>query len=162
MRWRPSPRSPRFAPGTSRRRTSPRRRSASAKGCGTPRAVESLLTQLAGIRYRRRERPEVEVELRAERDHSATLRSRLTDLHRRANLAHVSLRIETGASSTGGAGGGGRGIGDGLDDAGRILAIAAGVAVIGLAILVPLAAIGLLGWLAHRVWLRRARARALA
>jgi hypothetical protein len=123
--------------------------------------IESLLTQLAGSGTSQ-ERTEVEVELRAERDHSATLRSRLTDLHRRANLAHVSLRIETGASSTGGAGGGSWGIGDGLDDAGRILAIAAGVAVIGLAILAPLAAILLLAWLAHRAWLRRARARALA
>jgi hypothetical protein len=123
--------------------------------------IESLLAQLAGSGTSQ-ERAEVEVELHAEREHSATLRSRLTDLRRRANLAHVSLRIETGASSTGGAGGGSWGIGDGLDDAGRILAIAAGVAVIGLAILAPLAAIGLLGWLARRAWLRTARRHALA
>ena len=42
-----------------------------------------------------------------------------------------------------------------------ILGIAAGVAVIGLAVTLPLALICLLGWLAYRAWLRRARSRAL-
>jgi len=56
---------------------------------------------------------------------------------------------------------GGWGVSDGLDDAGRILAVAAGVTVIALAILGPLALIALLAWLAHRILVRRSRERAL-
>ena len=72
---------------------------------------------------------------------AAALRSRLDDLHRRANLSRVSLRIETGDASSAAAPAARWGIGDGLDDAGRILAIAAGVTLIGLAVLAPLALI---------------------
>jgi hypothetical protein len=122
--------------------------------------VRSLLDQLAGAESDS-ERAVAEAELHAERRHQAALRSRLSTLHRRANLSRVSLRIETGSHSSGGASGA-WGIGDGLDDAGRILAVAAGVVVIGLAILAPFALIALLAWLAHRTWLRRARRRALA
>ena len=57
----------------------------------------------------------------------AALRSRLSSLQRRANLSRVSLRIETGAASSSSDKGGAWGIGDGIDDAGRILAVAAGV-----------------------------------
>ncbi len=121
--------------------------------------VESLLTQLAGADTEG-ERAQVEAELRTERGRAAALRSRLSTLQRRANLSRVSLRIETEPGGEGGASG--WGVGNGLDDAGRILAIAAGVALIGLALLAPLAAIALLGWLARRAWLRRARSNALA
>ena len=122
--------------------------------------VEGLLAQLAGAETDS-ERAATEVELRAARRRAAALRSRLFDLQRRANLSHVSLLIETGKTSAGAGGGGGWGIGDGLDDAGRILAIAAGIAVIGMAVLAPLAALLFLAWLAHRTWLRRARRHAL-
>jgi hypothetical protein len=105
-------------------------------------------------------RTAVEIQLRGERARMANLRSRLAGLRRRANLSHVSLRIETGDSSQGASGA--WGIGDGLDDAGRILAVAAGVSVIGLAALAPLALLALLPWLARRAYLARARARALA
>jgi hypothetical protein len=57
--------------------------------------------------------------------------------------------------------GGAWGIGNGFDDAGRILAIAAGVAVIGLAALAPFAILALLAWLARGAYVRRARAQAL-
>jgi hypothetical protein len=120
--------------------------------------VQSLLGQLAGAQTEA-ERAPVEAELRAERRQAAALRSRLSALRRRANLSHVSLRIETGASRAGNSGG--WGIGNGFHDAGRILTIAAGIAVISLAILTPLAAIALLAWLAYRAWLRRARRHAL-
>ncbi len=46
-------------------------------------------------------------------------------------------------------------------DAGHILTIAAGVTIVGLAILAPLALIALLAWLANRAGVRRARERAL-
>ena len=63
-----------------------------------------------------------------------------------------------GASSSGS---GQWSVGDALGDAGRILAIAAGVAIVGLAIVGPLVLIGLLLWLANRARIRRGRERAL-
>jgi len=88
----------------------------------------------------------------------------LDHLHQRSSMSEVSLRIVTGK----GAGvtppskdKGGWGVGDALHDAGHILAIAAGVAIVGLAILGPLALVALLIWLANRARLRRGRERAL-
>jgi hypothetical protein len=123
--------------------------------------IEGLLAQLATTAADA-ERTAVETELRTERARAAALRSHLAALRRRANLSRVSLRIETGKPSGAGGAGSAWGTGDGLHDAGRILAIAAGVAIVGLAIIAPLALICLLAWLAHRAWLRRARHRALA
>ncbi|HET7484902.1 MAG TPA: DUF4349 domain-containing protein [Solirubrobacterales bacterium] len=123
--------------------------------------IEGLLAQLATTTTDA-ERTAVEAELRAERARAAALRSRLTDLSRRANLSRVSLRIETGKSS-GGSTGGAWGLSDGLHDASRILAIAAGVTVVGLAIAVPLALLLLLlAWLAHRARVRSRREQALS
>jgi len=123
--------------------------------------VESLLGQLVDASSDG-ERAAVEAQLRAERYRVAALRSRLSSLERRASFSRISLRIETGEQSTGGGSGAGWGIDDGLDDAGRILAIAAGVTVIGLAILIPFALIAMLAWLTRRAWIRRARRDALA
>jgi hypothetical protein len=123
--------------------------------------IESLLAQLAGADTEG-ERAAIEAELRAERGRAAALRSRLSSLRRRANFARVSLRIETGAASEGAGEGGGWGVSDGMDDAGRILAVAAGVTIVGLALLAPFALVFLLAWLARRTWLQRSRARALA
>jgi hypothetical protein len=122
-------------------------------------AVRSVLAQLAGANTEA-ERAAAEAELRAARATAAALRSRLSSLDRRASLSRVSVRIETSETAAG-EGGGAWGIGDGLDSAGRVLAVAAGVSVIALAILAPLALIALLAWLAHRAWLRRSRSRAL-
>jgi hypothetical protein len=122
--------------------------------------IEGLLAQLATTTTDA-ERTAVEAELRAERARAAALRSRLSDLSRRANLTRISLRIETGESSGSGSPDGAWGIGDGLHDAGRILAIAAGVTVVGLAIVAPLALLLLLAWLAHRTRIRTRRERAL-
>jgi hypothetical protein len=121
--------------------------------------IEGLLAQLATTTTDA-ERTAVEAELRAERARAAALRSRLAVLNRRDNLSRVSLRIETGKSSGEGTSGA-WGIGDGLHDAGGILAIAAGVAVVGLAAIAPLALLVLLAWLAHRAWVRSRRERAL-
>jgi hypothetical protein len=122
--------------------------------------VKSLLAQLASADTEA-QRAEAEYELNAARGRKAALRSQLAGLQRRANLAHVSLRIETGAAGEEG-GGGGWGVGDGFDDAGRILAIAAGVAIIGLAALAPFAILALLAWLGRGAYVRRARVRAIA
>lgn len=55
-----------------------------------------------------------------------------------------------------------KGVSDGLHDAGRILAIAAGVAVVSLAIIAPLALVFLLAWLTYRAWVRSRREQALS
>ncbi len=123
--------------------------------------IDGLLTQLAGADSDE-ERAEVETELRSERRHAAVLRSQAAKLSRRANLSRVSLRIETGAGASGAGDSGSWGIGDALGDAGHILGIAAGVTIVGLAILAPLALIAFLTWLVNRTRLRRARERALA
>jgi hypothetical protein len=123
--------------------------------------VESLLTQLSAADTEA-ERTAAEAQLRGERRHAASLRSQLSSLERRANLSRVSLRIETGATASSDDGAAGWSIGDALDDAGHILAIAAGVTIVGLAIVGPIALFALLAWLANRTRIRRARQRALA
>lgn len=123
--------------------------------------IDSLLGQLEGAETES-EREAVEAELSQERRHRARLRSQLQNLQRRADLSRVLVRIETGAEEESGAGGGAWGVGDALGDAGQILAVAAAVAVVGLAILGPLALIALLAWLTHRAWVRRERRRVLS
>jgi hypothetical protein len=120
--------------------------------------IDSLLSQLSAAETESAMEA-LEIELRGERRHAAGLRSRLDRLHQRADFSRVSLRIETGASAAGSSGH--WGIDDALDNAGHILGIAAGVTVIAFAVITPLVLIGLLAWLAHRVWLRGRRERAL-
>jgi hypothetical protein len=119
--------------------------------------VDSLLTELAGAETEA-EREVIEIQLHTERRHAAALRSQLTRLHRRVQYARVQVRIEGDASVTGG---GAWGPGDAFHDAGHILGIAAGVTLVGLAVIAPLALLFLLAWLAQRLWLRSRRERAL-
>jgi hypothetical protein len=121
--------------------------------------IDSLLAQL-GAAETESEREAVESELRQERHYRARLRTNLQKLQRKARFSRITVRIETDAveDSSGGA----WGVSDALDDAGHILAVAAGVAVVALAILGPIALIALLAWLAHRAWLRRGRRRVLS
>lgn len=120
--------------------------------------VDSLLKELAGSETET-EREAVEAQLHSERRKSARLSAQLAALQKRASLSHVSLRIVTGGSHSGS--GGGWDVGNALGDAGQILAVAAGVTIVGLAILGPLALIALLIWAANRAWVRRGRERAL-
>jgi Domain of unknown function (DUF4349) len=121
--------------------------------------VKGLLAQLATAESDS-EREVVEAELHSARRHAASLRSRLSSLQRRVHFSRVSLRIE---SKPGAVTGTNRwGLSDALRDAGHILTIAAGVAIVGLAVLGPLALIALLAWLARRAWVRRERERALS
>jgi Domain of unknown function (DUF4349) len=122
--------------------------------------IDSLLAQLEGAEAES-EREAVEAELAQERRHRARLRAQLQHLERRADYSRVLVRIETGgaeAPSEGGA----WGVGDALDDAGQILAVAAAVTVVALAIVGPIALIALLAWLTHRAWVRRERGRVLS
>jgi hypothetical protein len=121
--------------------------------------VDSLLTQLEGAETES-EREAVEAELAQERHHRARLRAQLQHLERRADLSRVLVRIETSGSNE--SSGGAWGVGDALDDAGQILAVAAAVTVVALAILGPIALIALLAWLFHRAWVRRERRRVLS
>jgi hypothetical protein len=121
--------------------------------------IDGLLAQLSGAESEE-ERLAIESELRGERREAAALQGRLDRLRRRAGFAQVSLRIES--AERGSTGAGRWGIGDALDDAARILTVAAGVALIGLAVLGPLALIAGAIWLAHRLWVRRRRESALA
>jgi hypothetical protein len=119
--------------------------------------VESLLSEVATAGSET-ERETAEAKLRAARRQAAALQAQLANVRRRTHLSSVSLRIETGGRPSQGDS---WGISDALGDAGHILAVAAGVVLIGLAILIPPILIGVLAWLAHRGWVHRRRERAL-
>jgi hypothetical protein len=122
--------------------------------------IDSLLAQLEGAETES-EREAVEAELAQERRHRAVLRGQLQHLERRADYSRVLVRIETGGAEAPSEGGT-WGVGDALDDAGQILAVAAAVTVVAFAILGPIALIALLAWLTHRAWVRRERRRVLS
>jgi Domain of unknown function (DUF4349) len=122
--------------------------------------IDSLLSQLEEAETES-EREVVETELQQERRHRANLRASLQNLQRRADLSRVLVRIVTGAAEEPSSGGT-WGVSDALGDAGKILAVAAAVTVVGLAILGPIALIILLAWLTHRAWVRRERRRVLS
>lgn len=123
--------------------------------------VEGLLKQLANADTDS-ERASVDAQLRFQRQRVAALRSSLSDLRRRANFSRVSLQLVTGDAAVFPTSGEDQWtIGDAAHDAGRVLAVAAGVTLIGLSVLAPLALIGLLIWLARRAWVRAGRERVL-
>jgi hypothetical protein len=120
--------------------------------------IDSLLNELAAAETEA-ERETLEAKLRSERRRAAFLGAELATLRHRASMSHVSVRIE-GSSSASGAGG--WDIGDATRDAGHILAVAAGVVLIGLAVLTPIALIALLVWAGRHAWVRLERRRALS
>jgi Domain of unknown function (DUF4349) len=126
--------------------------------------VESLLKEL-GDAETETEREAVEARLREERRRHAAIKGSLEHLHKRASMSEVSVRIVTdhGASITPPAksDSGDWSVGDALHDAGHILQIAAGVLLIALAVLAPIALIALLVWLTNRFRVRRLRERTL-
>jgi hypothetical protein len=126
--------------------------------------IEGRLKEL-GDAETESEREAVEARLREERRRHAAIRARLDHLDQRASMSEVTVRIVTdhGAGVTPPSEGddGSWGVGDALHDAGHILTIAAGVALIGLAILGPIALIALAFWLANRLRVRRLRERTL-
>lgn len=119
--------------------------------------IDGLLGRLSAAETEA-EREAIEAELRTERAHAAGLRGQLNRLHQRTAYSRVLVRIQSGHSTEPG---GAWGIGDAFDDAGHILGIAAGVTLVGLAVIVPPALLCLLAWLARRFWLRTSRERAL-
>jgi len=120
--------------------------------------VKGLLAQLARAESSS-EREVVEAELHSARRRAGGLRSRLSSLRRRVHFSRVSLRIDSKPGAI--AGSGHWGLSDALRDAGHVLTVAAGIVLVGLAILLPPLLIALLAWLARRGWVRRRRERAL-
>lgn len=125
--------------------------------------IDSLLKQL-GDAETEAEQESVEARLREERRRHASIRASLDHLHQRASMSEVTVRIVTGE----GAGvappskdDGNWGVGDALHSAGHILTIAAGVVLIGLAVLAPFALFGLIFWAGNRIRVRRLRERTL-
>jgi hypothetical protein len=128
-------------------------------------SIEGLLKEL-GSAETESERESVEARLREERRRHASIRASLEHLHKRASMSEVSLRIVTGHGAGivpvgKGKSGGDWSVGDALHDAGHILTIVAGVLLIALAILAPIALIALVLWSANRFRVRRLRERAL-
>jgi hypothetical protein len=124
---------------------------------GSQARIDSLLNELAASETEAG-RETIEAELRSERRRAAKLGALVNILRHRASFSHVSVRIETGDSASSG---GSWDVGDAAGDAGHILGVAAGVALIGLALLGPIALIALLCWAGYRVWVRYSRRRVL-
>jgi hypothetical protein len=123
--------------------------------------AEGLLRQLAGTATKA-ERDSVKAQLRIVRGRIAAFRSQAQRLERRADFSRVSLQIVTGdAAAVPVPENGNWTIGDALHDAARVLAIGAGIALVSLAVLLPLALFGAAAWAGRRVYLRRARQAAL-
>jgi hypothetical protein len=127
-------------------------------------SIEGLLKELGNVETEA-ERESVEARLREARRQHAADRASLDHLRERGAMSEVTVRIVSshGANATPPAAGsdGSWGVGDALHDAGQILTIAAGVVLIGLAFLAPIALIALLFWLGNRFRVRRLRERAL-
>ena len=101
--------------------------------------------------------------LRTVRSQIARLNGDLESLRRRADLSTVSVRVNgtSKASDAVGADDGGWSPGDAAGDALRVLEVSAGVALIALAVMVPLALLGFLAWLGVRATRNRRRESAL-
>lgn len=119
---------------------------------------ESLLRQLANA-VTVNETESIRARLRIVSKEIAAARTSLKRVNNRASFASVAVELTPsgGATSDGGA----WTPGDAFGDAMRVLEVAAGVAVIAAAVLLPLLIAGLLGWLARRGVTRRRRERAL-
>ncbi|HEY5333005.1 MAG TPA: DUF4349 domain-containing protein, partial [Solirubrobacterales bacterium] len=128
-------------------------------------SIEGLLKELGNVETEA-ERESVEARLREARRQHAAIRASLDHLRERGAMSEVTVRIVTsdGAGVTPPAAeesDGNWGVGDALHDADHILTIAAGVVLIGLAFLAPIALIALLFWLGNRFRVRRLRERTL-
>ncbi len=90
------------------------------------------------------------------RDEIAAARSELESIARRARFARVSVTVEGDGGTDDG-----WSLGDAADDALDVLRTVAGVALVSLAVLLPLLVIGAIAWIVARGAARRRRERAL-
>jgi hypothetical protein len=91
----------------------------------------------------------------------AMAKTQLSKVENRARYANVSVQVVADRSAAATDDGGAWTPGDALHDAGRILEVAAGVAVVAGAAMLPLALVAALAWLAGRRAVRRRREAAL-
>ena len=122
--------------------------------------VDSLVKELSEATTEE-DRARIEDELASERRQAARLNTRLNKLERRANLTPVSVVVETGGDTSPHEDDSAWGVDDALDDAGRMLGIAAGVSLIALAVAIPAGLIVLISLALNRAWVRHSRRRAL-
>ena len=116
--------------------------------------LDALLTQLADADTPRETRS-IRARIDIVRAEIAAARSELENIARKARFAQVSVTVE------GDGGSGGWSLGDAADDAVDVLRTAAGVALVSLAVLLPLLLLGGGAWLIFRGAARRRRERAL-
>lgn len=132
--------------------TSPRRRLADALA-----ERRGLLRRLAAA-VTPNETAAVRARLRAVNRRIDRAQAELRRLRDRVSYAAVSVAIEPGAKAEDG---GGWTVGDATGDALGVLRALLGATLVALAVLVPAALLGSLGWLAYRTWVRRRRESAL-
>jgi hypothetical protein len=124
------------------------------------RAERTALLRALGRATTDREIASLRERLRLNRSRLARARGDLESLRRRARLSTVDVSVRAVADGDGD-GGGAWMPRDALGDALRVLQVAAGVAVVGAAVLVPVLALGGAGLLAGRAMTRRRREQAL-
>ncbi len=123
--------------------------------------IQSLLRELEET-YDEGERAELEQQIRWERQQKRWAETRLNRLERRADYTPVALKVETGGDTSSDDESSSWGLGDAVDDAGKMLGVAAGVTVIALAIAIPIGIVVLIALALNRAWVRRSRRRILA
>ena len=123
---------------------------------------KGLLRQLA-IADTPNETASVRARLRIVQEQIASARRQVRALRTRTDFSAVSVTVEPRGSSNGGgtSGGGSWTPGDALHDAVRVLEVFAGVALVGLAVLLPVGLLGLAGGAGARGLRRRRREQAL-
>jgi uncharacterized membrane protein (Fun14 family) len=126
------------------------------------RALRSaLLKQLAGATTQQ-QTDSLNARIRDVEATIARAEAQVRNLNRQINFSQISLTISAGVVPVTHSGGGsGFTIGKAVHDAGRVLTVAAGVALIALAVLVPLGLLGALVWWAGALVRRRRREQAL-
>ena len=121
------------------------------------RAERAALLKALGRATTTQEVDAIKLRLRDNRSQIAALKGELNALRRRANLSRVNVSVQGNGHKSGGA----WTPGDAANDALRVLEVAAGVLLIGLAVAVPLALVGGAAGLAARSTRRRRRESAL-
>lgn len=121
--------------------------------------IRSLLGELEET-FDENERARIEQRIRWERNDLRMRENRLKRLERKADYTPVALAVETGGD--GSSDGGSWGLSDAVEDAGKLLGVAAGVTVLALAVAIPIGIVVLIALALNRAWVRRSRNRALA
>lgn len=123
--------------------------------------IASLLGELEET-YDEDERAAIEQKIRWERNDLRWQETRLKRLERRIDFTPIGLEVVTGGDAGSGDGSSSWGLSDAIDDAGKLLGVAAGVTVLALAVAIPIGIVVLIALALNRAWVRRSRRRVLA